>query len=293
MWRRHGSAPNPSHHALRATCNQLLPLVEMFLKWELQEDCSNLHALMLRFDSERELQSHELGRSMLQMLRDDDTGLQILPPRIEFGSPSNPFDDIRSRLAAVDASLQAMQPQVHLAVGFIYSCSIPGTSFKPLYTASWQCSHCPIKILNNCLNKSPFIAHLVSQAICFAWLLWPLPCWRLRAHCVCSFVGLAVVLYEVVIGSQNVVIPICKSSDAIHFVCIDLHRHQHVAFHSNQPTLHLLAHTCSRTPLQPLFRSVVSLCYQPFHAAFIFPFLSLVLHTSIRAGFPFERTIAS
>ena len=61
VWRRHANSPLPSHHMLRTTCMQILPLVEMFCRWELQEDCGNLRALMHRFDSESELQSTELG----------------------------------------------------------------------------------------------------------------------------------------------------------------------------------------------------------------------------------------
>ena len=91
MWRRHESASNPSHHALRATCMQLLPLVEMYCKWELQEDCTNLRALMLCFDSEVALETHELGRSMLLMLDDDDNGLQILPPPNAYLRASQPL----------------------------------------------------------------------------------------------------------------------------------------------------------------------------------------------------------
>lgn len=64
---------------------QLLPLVEMYCKWELKEDCSNLQELMLQFDSEAELETHELGRSLLHMLRDDDIGLRVPPPLC--GSP--------------------------------------------------------------------------------------------------------------------------------------------------------------------------------------------------------------
>ena len=58
---------------------QLLPLVEMYCRWELEEDCSNLEALLLRFDSEAELESHELGCALLHMVRDDGGGLPALP----------------------------------------------------------------------------------------------------------------------------------------------------------------------------------------------------------------------
>ena len=85
VWRRHTCLPPPSHHALRTTCMHILPLVEMYCRWELQEDCSDLGALMVRFDSESELESNALGRSLLRMIRDDDNALpcihsQFSPP---------------------------------------------------------------------------------------------------------------------------------------------------------------------------------------------------------------------
>ena len=42
VWRRYALLPRPSHHLLRTTCMQLLPLVEMYCRWELEEDCSDL-----------------------------------------------------------------------------------------------------------------------------------------------------------------------------------------------------------------------------------------------------------
>ena len=116
VWRRHGSPGVPSHRALRATCMALLPLVEMYCKWELEEDCSDLTALMHRFDSEAVLATHELGRSLLLMLRDEETGLEILPPPLHLAAAVNPFDAIRGRLQALDTAFQALRPQVHPAV---------------------------------------------------------------------------------------------------------------------------------------------------------------------------------
>ena len=116
MWRRHGPPAIPTHRALRATCMALLPLVEMYCKWELEEDCSDLTALMHRFDDESVLETHELGRSLLLMLRDEDIGLQILPPPSHFALAANPFDAIRSRLQAVDNAFHALRPQVHLVL---------------------------------------------------------------------------------------------------------------------------------------------------------------------------------
>jgi len=61
---------------------QLLPLVEMYCRWELLEDCSNLEALMWRFDSEAELESNDLGRALLFMIRNDEDGLPASMPHI-------------------------------------------------------------------------------------------------------------------------------------------------------------------------------------------------------------------
>ena len=112
VWRRHTGLPRPSRRLLRSTCVHLLPLVEMFCKWELQEDCSNLQSLMQRFDSESELESHELGRSLLFMIRDDDTGVHNLPQLASFEAPINPFDAVRERLAAADLAIRVLHTQV-------------------------------------------------------------------------------------------------------------------------------------------------------------------------------------
>lgn len=135
MWRRHNSTSHTSHHAIRATCTQLLPLVEMFCKYELQEDCSDLRALMLRFDDEHALETDVLGRAMLQMLRDDDIGLHIYPIPAHLPAAVNLFDEFRVSLAAVDTAIQALQPQVHVALGYIFSFTIPPTLLLPLCTA--------------------------------------------------------------------------------------------------------------------------------------------------------------
>lgn len=110
VWWRHALPPPPSHHVFRATCMQILPLVEMFCRWELQKDCSNLRSLMLRFDSEVELNSHELGRSLLCMLRDDDIGLDGLHIQEARDMQTNPFDELRSRLAAADFTIHSLRP---------------------------------------------------------------------------------------------------------------------------------------------------------------------------------------
>jgi hypothetical protein len=114
VWRRHAGVPRHSHHAIRATCTQILPLVEMWCKWELQEECGDLHALMPRFDSERELETHELGRSLLCMLRDEQMGLQSVPQADVLPVRENPFDLIRDRLAATEFAIRHLQPQVSI-----------------------------------------------------------------------------------------------------------------------------------------------------------------------------------
>jgi hypothetical protein len=103
---------------------QLLPLIKMYCKYVLQEDCTNLWGLIVRYDCEANLASHDLGRSMLAMLRDDDDGgPQILPARVHMTAPVSPFDAIKTTLAAMDVALQTMHPQVHLALDVICLCS--------------------------------------------------------------------------------------------------------------------------------------------------------------------------
>lgn len=117
MWRRHAVPNNPSPCAICATCMQFLPLVKIYCKWDLEEDCTNLRALVLCFDSEAELDTHELGRSLLLVLPDDDIVLQVLPPR-QLAAAVNPFDAIGSRLAAIDNAFHSLQPHVDPVVDF-------------------------------------------------------------------------------------------------------------------------------------------------------------------------------
>lgn len=171
VWRRHFGLPQPSHHVLRSTCTQLLPLVEMYCKWELQEDCSNLHALMLRFDSERELESHELGRSLLFMIRDEDMGFPTCPRQNVVNAPNNPFDVIRERLAAADLAIRDLHAQVHLLQLLclhgrleIFLCS-PGQRHCGLYVAALVSG---IRIL--CWGVIPaFIGNVHTLSIPFAF----------------------------------------------------------------------------------------------------------------------------
>lgn len=126
VWRRHERTSNPSRHALRATCMELLPLVKMYCRWELQDDCSNLRELMVRFDLEAELETHELGRSLLLLLRDDDAGMDIYTQRMHFDAPPNPFNSIRSRLAEIDTAFRALKPQVRLPVELDFQRTLVG-----------------------------------------------------------------------------------------------------------------------------------------------------------------------
>lgn len=69
---------------------------------------------MLRFDSEVELETHALGRSLLAMLRDDDNNLEGLPRLAVLDTTTNPFDAVRDRLAAVDSTIHDLHAQVHM-----------------------------------------------------------------------------------------------------------------------------------------------------------------------------------
>ena len=69
---------------------------------------------MVRFDSEQELQSHELGRSLLFMIRDEDSGFETMPRSDVLIAPTNPFDAVRERLAAADLAIRDLHAQVLL-----------------------------------------------------------------------------------------------------------------------------------------------------------------------------------
>ena len=135
VWRRHAGRSAPSRHAIRATCTQLLPLVEMYCRWVLQEDCSNLRTLMLRFDSEAQLETDVLGRALLLMVRDDDDGLEMYTRRLQVDAPVNPFEAILSRLSAVDIAFQGLQAQVHLDAVSSPNCTVSGMPVQALAMA--------------------------------------------------------------------------------------------------------------------------------------------------------------
>jgi hypothetical protein len=84
----------------------------MYCKWELQDDCSDLGALMRRFESESDLESNFLGRSLLHMIRDDDAPLPDTQRHHFVDTQPNPFNAFRERLAAAEHAIQELRPQV-------------------------------------------------------------------------------------------------------------------------------------------------------------------------------------
>ena len=190
MWRRlRGSIP-PSHHAIRATCVKLLPLLEMFCRWELQEDRNNIWQLMLRFDSEAALETHVLGRSLFLMVRDDDVGLEILPPHQNTVSPVNPFDAIRARLAEVDVALQTLHAQVQLNVDYFLCIAAAGVHHLPPAEAVCMFT---VFYLQHSLEFN-FFTQTVSPPSPGNAVSAPSPCWCLHSIALvltCDFIGLS------------------------------------------------------------------------------------------------------
>lgn len=162
VWRRHVGLPLPSSRVIRTTCMELLPLVEMYCRWELEEDCSDLWALMRRYDSELELETHELGRSLLYMLRNDDEGLDTMPRQVPLEARVNPFNDIRERLAASAIAIR----ELHNQVLPIYTCLLYPHSFQDQMPT---CNTLCIKIDTHCYHigfgHTP-IVHLSPQQGC-------------------------------------------------------------------------------------------------------------------------------
>ena len=111
VWQHHLHPPPPSRHAIRNTCMHLLPLVEIFCKWELEEDCTDLVSLMHRFDSQHQLESHEPGRSLLAMLGDEDGRFEIALRHAPIAARPSPFEGVRERLAAAALAIRDLQVQ--------------------------------------------------------------------------------------------------------------------------------------------------------------------------------------
>ena len=158
MWQRHGNLAGTSRHAIRDTCTQLLPLVEMYCKWELQEDCSDLRALMLRFDSETGLETHELGRSLLFMVRSDGVDRDSTPRSVPRAMRLNPFDVVRERLQTTALAIQELHTQV---------CPPPGPSTRfALSTLTSMPIACDIYGIHFCSStQQPRLQSSVSKII--------------------------------------------------------------------------------------------------------------------------------
>ena len=103
---------------------RLLPLVEMYCKWELEEDCTDLRSLMHRFDSELELESHDLGRYLLNMLQDDDIGFPSIGIQVPLVARPDPFEAVRERLAQAASAIQELHAQVHKHFPHCHSCGL-------------------------------------------------------------------------------------------------------------------------------------------------------------------------
>lgn len=79
---------------------------------------------MHRFDSETDLETHALGRSLLFMVRDDALDNEILPQCIPLAPPVNPFDVFRDRLSAAAMAIQGIHHQVYLLLCLPHVCGI-------------------------------------------------------------------------------------------------------------------------------------------------------------------------
>ena len=68
---------------------------------------------MLRFDSELELGSHELGRSLLYMLHDDNVDFDNVPRQTYTPLRVNLFAGVTERLVAAGVAIRDLHAQVH------------------------------------------------------------------------------------------------------------------------------------------------------------------------------------
>ena len=69
---------------------------------------------MHRFDSQQQLESHVLGRSLLAMIADDGGCFENTPQENRVGARPNPFDSVRERLAAAASAIRHLQVQAYL-----------------------------------------------------------------------------------------------------------------------------------------------------------------------------------
>lgn len=78
---------------------------------------------MQRFDSELELETHDLGRSLLLMVRSEDVDLCELQSPVARVARVNPFDYVRERLSAATSAIRGLQDQVLLVPEFLCICA--------------------------------------------------------------------------------------------------------------------------------------------------------------------------
>ena len=69
---------------------------------------------MHRFDSQHELESHALGRSLLAMLADEGGCFESAPEEAPIAARPSPFDSVRERLAAAASTIRHLEVQAYL-----------------------------------------------------------------------------------------------------------------------------------------------------------------------------------
>ena len=80
---------------------------------------------MHRFDSQHELESHALGRSLLAMLADEGGCFETAPEQAPIAARPSPFDSVRERLAEAASAIRHLQVQAHLFECPVSVCEFP------------------------------------------------------------------------------------------------------------------------------------------------------------------------
>lgn len=112
------------------------------------------------------------------MLVDDDAGMEMPAHRMHFDAPVNPFDDIWSRLSAVDIAFQGLQPQVQLAVVCNLECTLE-MMHHPAFAMAGLCCSGGVVQQNLEMNK-------IGLKVALCHLCIVVPCLALAvAFCVC------------------------------------------------------------------------------------------------------------
>ena len=100
---------------------------------------------MHRFDSESDLESHELGRYLLAMLWDDDFGFPTLINHVPPVARPDPFEAVRERLAAVASAMRELHAQVNKEPPLYHVCGLHRKIKKKYIMACgdfWQDPNC-------------------------------------------------------------------------------------------------------------------------------------------------------